>query len=288
MRAEDVKIPRFRFQTMNHPLRHLIKEAEDKEMSEHEAQGTFEGPIDPKQIPKGTKIIGTQWVYRAKPDMFGFLASIKARLALRGDQEKTHVAKYDAYAPVMDFTTLRLMLAMHIGEPDIKWYQLDVTGAYLSAYMRRPVYVYMADGYRKPGREYDVYRVVKALYGGIDSGRCFYDEWVEYHLEMGFQTIHSDKCYLQLFWRNGAFIKMCFHVDDGAYCVKSDAIWEWYLAKLDQKYRYRKGELSHFLNVRFTFSHDYKQVKLDQEQQIHKLVSILPGNWINAKQLTPL
>ena len=70
---------------------------------------------------------------------------------------------------------------------------------------------------------------------------------------------------------------MVFHVDDGAYCVKTEGIWKWYLAQLDKKYRYLHGPLQHFLNVRFTFSEDLCQVKLDQEQQIQKLLDIIPG-----------
>ena len=45
--------------------------------------------------------------------------------------------------------------------------------------------------------------VIKALYGGDDSGRCFYDEWVSFHLGLGFKAIVYDKCYLYFHTRLG-------------------------------------------------------------------------------------
>ncbi len=62
--------------------------------------------------------------------------------------------------------------------------------------------------------------VLLALYGSIESGRLLFKGWVKWHLEYGFNTIHYDKCYLVLNDDKGHFIKMSYHVDDGACCTQ--------------------------------------------------------------------
>ena len=68
-------------------------------------------------------------------------------------------------------------------------------------------------------------RTIKALYGVVDSGRLFYDEWIEYHLDLGFQPIHSDKCYLMFYRGPNEFIRICFHVDDNIISQRGDELW---------------------------------------------------------------
>ena len=165
------------------------------------------------------------------------------------------------------------MLALHLGQPEVFWYQLDFESAYLTASVKRDIYIRLPEGFRKPGREHEVYKLRKALYGGVDSGRCFYDEYLQYHKEMGFQPIHHDRCFLQIHWlEKKQFIKIAFHVDDCLMAVKGQEIMEWYLHALRVRYKFKFGKLEHFLGVRFTFSEDGNSVHLDQEQQVFKLL----------------
>ena len=98
-----------------------------------------------------------------------------------------------------------------------------------------------------PGSVYDLN---KALYGGADSGRCFYDDYVQFHRDLGFEPIPHEPCYLKYVKKNGDFIVICFYVDDGCYAQRGSALWKWYIEQLDQKYSYRLGPLQHFLGLR--------------------------------------
>ena len=55
---------------------------------------------------------------------------------------------------------------------------------------------------------------VQALYGGMECGRIRWEAWVDWHLNDGFQIIHSERCYLDKRSPDGAYIKLGYHVDD--------------------------------------------------------------------------
>ena len=56
--------------------------------------------------------------------------------------------------------------------------------------------------------------VFKALYGGMECGQIFWEAWVDWHLNDGFQIIHEERCYLIKRDTKGSFIKLAYHVDD--------------------------------------------------------------------------
>ena len=154
------------------------------------------------------------WVYTAKPCSDGVnYGKIKGRLTLLGNQERHLLTKLKAYAPVANPSTYKLVLALHVGLPGVKLYQMDISQAYLTTFMKREVYVrhppgyvlYMDDeGYmyyrlRKKGEQPDtVLPLLRALYGGMECGRLFYDDFLAYHVNLGFVTTHLDQCYLSL------------------------------------------------------------------------------------------
>jgi hypothetical protein len=67
--------------------------------------------------------------------------------------------------------------------------------------------------------------VVKALYGGMECGRTFWEACVDWHSNDGFQIIHSERCYLHKRNPDGAYNKLGYHVDDNL-CVGVG--WEFY------------------------------------------------------------
>ena len=177
--VDDINLPRFSFQKYGKDYCHLaplINEAEQIEMQTLYNIGAFSEFI--KELPDDAdgKVDKLLWVYRAKPDAEGKLSKVKARLTLRGDLQRTHFMGKDASAPVMEWSTFRLIVAMHARDPEVKWAQYDIVAAYLTAKMRRPVYVQLPREHTPPEFWGWFTRVNMALYGGLDSGRCFYDK----------------------------------------------------------------------------------------------------------------
>ena len=272
VKAEDIVLPRFYPQLADSEYSGLIDQAMINEYQTIVNQGTLSEPME---LPEGHKAYPTLWVLKAKADVDGWFSKLKARLTLRGDivSKSLDISKAEAYAPVMDFATLRLLLAMHCADKDVDLYQVDIVAAYMEAAMKHEVYISMPAGFKLKGQEGKVYRLLKALYGGSDSGRCFYDTYVDFHLSIGFQQIPHDQCYLYIV-RGDQFIKQAFHVDDGAFIVKGKEIWEWYLEKLGKRFNYKVGPLEHFLGVKIERQRDNGTVKLSIAAHISRVLKV--------------
>nr|GEW02675.1 ribonuclease H-like domain, reverse transcriptase, RNA-dependent DNA polymerase [Tanacetum cinerariifolium] len=115
-------------------------------------------------LPDNQKAIGLKWVFKTKRDGNGKIIKHKARLVAKGYVQE-HVIDYDeVFAPVARMETVRLILALSAYHG---WevHQLDVKSAFLHSELKEEVYVTQPEGFKKPGNENKVYRLVKALYG---------------------------------------------------------------------------------------------------------------------------
>jgi hypothetical protein len=194
-------------------------------------------------------------VLRCKPDQHGMAKVIKARATLRGDLEKATVSKSAAYSPVAHAVTIRLLIALHLSDGSVEFHQYDIASAYLTAPQKREVYVrippYMDKRYAGNAK---VARLYRALYGGKDSGRCYYDYFRNFHIkELGFKTVHHDQCLLILNRPDGQFIHIAYHVDDVVVASRGEDIWAWYQSRLSERFEYTLGPLSYFLGLNFEF-----------------------------------
>ena len=263
--ADEVLLPRFHFQVKNHPLREYIYKAESLE---YQTLDNMDAWVELDTLPPGATITNTLWVYRAKPDKNGMLERIKARLTLRGDQQKLGLAPEDTYSPVMNMISLRTLLSLHCKDPEVIYMQADIKAAFLTAKCKRPTYITPPEGFGRPGA---ILQLERALYGGADSGRAFYDEFTIFHKEIGFSAILHDRCYLSITDDSGNFIKFVFHVDDMAIAYKGEKLWQWYLTKLRERYEFTLGPLEHFLGIRITRNAD-RSFRLDQSAQVEKML----------------
>ena len=148
---------------------------------------------------------------------------------------------------------------------------MDVVGAYLTAMMTRTVYIRLPKRCVPPKHRHLVYLLKRAMYGGADSGRIFYDDILDFHKEIGFQTIMIENCYLFLEKPNGNFIKCLFHVDDFVYAFRGKELWDWYVKTLTSKYTVKINSLTRFLGINLHRDTDDGSFRLDVDPQIGKL-----------------
>ena len=265
----DKMLPRTKKQEATAPLelKERVWQAKHIEWQTLLKKGCYSELMD---LPAGHKAHRHVWALKAKPDGTGRLEKVKARCALDGSRD--NVPKMDAYSPVAGAATLRCLLASHINNPDVRFWQLDVVSAYLSAPMERELYAYPPDGFRPEETYSKVMRVQKALYGAGDSGRLYYDHWNKIHEILGFQSVHHDKCYLQLYHSEQSFIRFGYHVDDGTYAQVGAKLWGQYLEKLDVYLEYKVGPLSYCLGIQFHIDYDAGIVHMEQAAQVEKML----------------
>ena len=265
----DKMLPRTKKQERECPRELLehVYEAKHLEWQSLQKEKCYSELMD---LPDGKKANRHVWVLRAKSNAAGLLAKIKARCALDGSRDT--VTPMEAYSPVAGAAAVRCLIATNINHPDVRFWELDVQGAYINADAKREIYAYPPDGFRPSETYHKVLRIKKALYGAADSGRLYYEHWNHIHTEMGFQGVHHDKCYLQLYVDENNFIRFVYHVDDGTYAQVGKELWEQYLEKLGKYLKYKVGPLSYCLGVQFHIDYEIGIVHMEQSAQVEKLL----------------
>ena len=267
--ADQVSVPKFEFEVEHHPLRDDLYQAMDREIQKQVNNETWDS--QPIPLPEGDKAISTMWVFNCKTYDNGTFKRLNARLTLRGDQQKIGLNPGESYSPVMALTALRIMLSLHCADPSVEFRQMDVAGAYLTAMMTRTVYIRLPKRCVPPNHRHLVHLLKRAMYGGADSGRVFYDDILDFHKEIGFQTVMIENCYLFLEKPNGNFIKCLFHVDDFVYAFRGKELWDWYVKTLTSKYTVKINSLTRFLGINLHRDPNDGSFRLDVDPQIGKL-----------------
>ena len=117
-------------------------------------------------------VIDSTWAFKLKRFPDGLIKKFKGRFCARGDQQIEGVDYFETYAPVVQWTTVRLMLILEV-LLGLKSKQGDVTAAFLHADLGKDeeVYVRMPRGFEKKGK---VLKLKKTLYGLRQSPRAFW------------------------------------------------------------------------------------------------------------------
>ena len=139
------------------------KEAIADEFQSHEENGTW----TPATLPVGKRALRTKWVFKFETKA-GRSRRYKARLVVRGFEQREGIDFEETFALVAKFPTVRIMfaLATHF---DLEIHHMDVKTAFLYPNIVEEVYIAMSEGYKefhpkhKDARE--VFRLVKTLYG---------------------------------------------------------------------------------------------------------------------------
>ena len=117
-------------------------------------------------LPPGTKPLHSKYVLRIKPDEHGNIKEYKARLVVKGYEQRAGIDYDTTYAPVTTYTTVRTLLAAAAANG---WHvhHMDVSTAFLNAHIDADVYMYLPDGYSHTddNGEQLICKLNKSLYG---------------------------------------------------------------------------------------------------------------------------
>lgn len=147
--------PRTYAEAVEHPQ---WQEAIRRELDAHRTSGTWSLTT----LPPGRRAIGHKWVFRVKLAADGTIDKFKARLTAQGFSQREGVDYNETFAPVLHYTTLRLVLAIVAAE-DLELWQIDVESAFLHAHVDEEIYMQVPAGVEAPVGS--VCKLSKALYG---------------------------------------------------------------------------------------------------------------------------
>ena len=95
------------------------------------------------ELPVGKKALHNKWVYRIKNEHDGS-KRYKARLVVKGFQQKEGIDFTEIFSPVVKMSTIRLVLGMVAAE-NLHLEQLDVKTAFLNGDLEEDIYMIQSE-----------------------------------------------------------------------------------------------------------------------------------------------
>lgn len=97
-------------------------------------------------IPKPAKcsVVDCKWLFKIKQEFNN--VRFKTRLVAKGFTQKEEIDYTEVFAPVVKFTTVRMMLAL-VAHFDWEMYQMYVTTAFLHGDLDKPIYMNQPEGF---------------------------------------------------------------------------------------------------------------------------------------------
>jgi hypothetical protein len=150
-------------------------------------------------------VLPCTWAFRCKWFPDGLIKKLKARFCVRGDKQLEGIDYFETFAPVVSWTTVRLMLILSL-ILGLATRQVDYTAAFLHAPIdedpdyanmtaeerrRSGVFVEMPKGFSEPGK---VLKLKKSLYGLKQAPRNFFQHLKGKLEKIGFVSSESDPC----------------------------------------------------------------------------------------------
>ena len=116
------------------------------------------------QVPRTTNILPLTWVYKLKCYPDGCPRKFKARLCVRGDKQIKGIDYTDKYAPVVSWTTMRMLMILMVWEK-LHTRLVNFTNAFAQAKLKETVYVKLPQMYESPDGSDVVLKLNKSLNG---------------------------------------------------------------------------------------------------------------------------
>lgn len=240
----------------------LWMKAIDKELNSLDENKTWE--VVPK--PNGIKPLGTRWVFKIK-DEPNDVHTYKARLVVRGFQQREGVDYYETYAPVARMPTIRFLLALTV-QKNLITRHLDVTTAFLYGNLSEEVYLLTPDGIDIPDDK--IIRLKKSLYGLKQSPRCWNDRFHSFIVSLGFVQSKSDYC-LYVLSQEKEVVYLVIYVDDTLMAGSRIDLMNSIIEKLSQEFKMKDlGPVKRFMGLNIDIKPNL--IEIDQSHYIRKIL----------------
>ena len=220
-----------------------FKEAMQVEIQALESMGTWE--VVKRSSVKKHVLPGT-WAFRRKRYPDGRVRKLKARFCVRGDKQIEGIDYFETYAPVVSWSTVRLLLVASLAF-DLKTRQVDYVNAFAQGDLEEEVYLEIPKGFRADsddGEEY-VLKLKKSLYGMVQSPRNFFNKLSSALHARGFRSSKIDPC---LFIHEDMICLV--YVDDCIFFARDVSKIEAMIEDLKRDFKLEmEGEVSAFLGI---------------------------------------
>ena len=103
-------------------------------------------------LPPGCKPLGSKWIFKRKIKADGSIDKYKARLVIKGYNQREGLDYFDTYSPVTRITSIRMILAI-AALRNLEVHQMDVKTAFLNGDLDEEIYMEQPEGFLLQDKE---------------------------------------------------------------------------------------------------------------------------------------
>jgi hypothetical protein len=269
-----------------HRFEKEFREAMEEHIREHTEKFKSWNTVA-KEEARGHQVLGCRWVYTYKLNQDGYLSRIKARLVVRGDQQKR--CDLPTRATTLALNAFRILLAL-VGRFDLETLQLDAVNAFVHADLDETVYMKPPPGFEQPGY---VLKLKKAVNGLRRSPLLWQTTFTRVLSEFGFREVPQEPC---IMIKDG--IICWFYVDDFVFAFRKRDQQEvkQIIKELQKRFHMKEmGELKWFLGMHIIRDRQKRSLWVSQKSYVEKIAnrfikdfSRCPDTPITTEELLPL
>lgn len=240
----------------------------DEEFQSIEDNDTWESVDAPKGVPLPTHV-----VLNVKRDANGEVDRFKARIVAGGNRQTYGVDYLDTYAPVVDFSIVRMFLYLVLSLGFFVG-QVDIKTAFLNGRLDEDVWVMSPRGI--PGMKCRIYKLKKALYGLKQAHLAWHTRLCTDLQILGFRELHYAPCVFRR-KHGSSFSFILVYVDDLLIFSTTQEEVERIVTELEGIYKLRRSEeVRLFLGVRLQWTFNKQGIatslKMSQETYVHSVL----------------
>ncbi|KAI5341456.1 hypothetical protein L3X38_020730 [Prunus dulcis] len=223
------------------------------------------------QLPQGCRSIGCKWIFKTKKDSKGLIDRYKARLVAKGFTQQAGVDYNETFSPVSTKDSFRVMMAL-VAHFNLYLHQMDVKTAFLNGDLYEEIYMQQPEGFIQEGREDQVCKLRKSIYGLKQASRQWYLKFDEVVRSHGFSESPVDECiYIKVSGRN--FIFLILYVDDILLASKNLTLLHDTKVFLSKVFDMTNlGEASYVLGIEISRDRERGLLGLSQKGYIEKVL----------------
>lgn len=162
---------------------------------------------------KDKKILTSKWVFRIKDDQ-----KYKARLVIKGCQQKSGIDYKETFSPVVNISSLRILFALAV-KNDMTIVKFDIKTAFLYGSLSEDIFMYIPESYENDNNKAKICHLKKSLYGLKQAPLKWNERFTGFLKSNDLIPLKSDQCMFRNKERN---LYLAIYVDDGILIAKSE------------------------------------------------------------------
>jgi hypothetical protein len=221
------------------------------------------------QLPAGRKAIEGKWVMKFKPGFKTTAPRYKARFVIKGYSQVYGLDYTETYAPVVKNYSIRAIMAI-VAARDLEIVQLDVKTAFLYGTLTEEIYMQQPEGFVIPGREQEVCRLIKSIYGLKQASRVWNIKFNEFILLFGLTRSTADPCVYYRHLRPGEADEeitiFILYVDDGLIISSLKTVLTEMMNFLGKEFEVRSLPADRFIGMDISRNRVQRTIHLSQPE----------------------